>query len=103
MAEDQILAADVHQHRRGDLTRECPFRFVMAVLSTQLDWRLSQRSAYRFEVDTRRTDRNFHIGKITCLRRKRRGQLDRLSPVQVHLPVSGDERTSHALARGAGE
>src|SRR5262245_8701245 len=103
MAEDQILAADVHQHRRGDLTRECALRLVLAGLSTQHDWRLSQRSAYRFEEDTRRTGSNFDIGKLSSLRRQHRGHLDRLSPVQVHHPVSGYESTSHALARGAGE
>ncbi len=56
VAEDDPLAADVHEHRRADLAGEGAFLLGVAVLAAQLDRAAAQGIGDDGQVRRRRTD-----------------------------------------------
>jgi hypothetical protein len=93
VAEDHVAAAKVEEHRRGDLAGEGTARLVEHVLATEGHDRLRgrERHANRLDVDRRGAEHQFGRAGLRDPGCDGGGKLPGLRPVEVHLPVAGDD------------
>ena len=95
VAEDHVAAAQIAEHRRADFAGKRAIGLVVDVLGSQGDLRAGNRLPHGIQVAGRRTDGQFHAIDRLGLRGDRFGQSHGGRTVEIHLPVSGNQRASH--------
>jgi hypothetical protein len=93
--QNHVLATHVEQHLRADFARERAFRLVVTVLRAEAHRGTGQRLPHSFQIQSRRTNGDFHIAGLADLRRNRPGQSRAFGPAGVHLPIAGNEFFTH--------
>src|SRR5262249_31771967 len=99
--DDDVAAARLRQHGRGDLAGEGPFLAPGDVLSGDLDLAALGRFGRRRNRGEGRRDHDVRVSAIGDLRQKRGEKGAGLAERLVHLPVSGNDRTASHLSVSA--
>ena len=95
VAENDVLHAQVAEHRGADFAGKCPIGLVVDILSAQGDFRTLDRLADRLEVARRRADGQIDSAELLRLAGHRLRQGHGGLAVQVHLPIAGNKLASH--------
>src|SRR5690606_30707663 len=94
--DDDVGAAELGQHRAGDLTGVRPGVVRRDVLGAVLQQQLVPVHQRLHAADVGERGQHRHLDLVEVLLRQREGDLlhqgDRLQVVEVHLPVAGDQR-----------
>ena len=91
--EDTVVDADLVQHTRRNLTRECAVVFPMHILCADMDIRSLDRLCNGGQRRSRRAYHNVCL-RILDQRSQSLDQLNALFDRIVHLPVAGNNRSS---------
>src|SRR5690625_1362753 len=106
MADDDVAAAQIRQHRGADIAGMSAGFGWMAILATQREPRLKHERGKRIEENEGRTDEK--IAGRSCTfsllsqPRQLRNQVPSFFPGTIHLPVAGNQRPPHRALLLAG-
>jgi hypothetical protein len=95
VTDDDELGAGFLNHRCADLAGECAFTLPMQVLRGHGDVAAAKRLGRRMNRRKRRGNDDLDVGDVLDERAESLDVLHRLRDGLEHLPVAGDEGSSH--------